>query len=623
MKKIISISIASFICISFIAGAIALTSLHNNKDKPAYAGVNIDAYYADAWGSSPVKAQGDKNTIHYTGDGFVKDINDAENCGVTFHNISVEESGCYPLFAHYCTGSTEGGATFRVYVDDGVTDKFYGALNCNIITGWDVFGDNTIAQTYINLEKGKTYDVVLKGGYSYAELDYIRIGNRVGPSMTRYEAESYRESGVTATESIYASQGHGAGDIETNKGVDFVINITEESSYDLLISQCTDPGMTGNSASKVYIDGVSTGNVYCTYKTGWGVFDDNPVNKITTNLTAGEHHIRVVKADGNDNYIQLDYLDVKKNLSDSDYTLYEAEEGITNASIYADTSAVFSGSGYVGDLNRTGLDYVAFQVSAATTGNYEVLVCYAIGGGVPVPATFTVANNDGNFTTVSCNSVNGWGHFNDLVYETCYVKLYEGDNIITFFKDDSYAQIDYIKVSKTASGTSDGNCQYRRMEAEEANIMNACIKPSGSASGGSYVGDLSETCYVEFPVYVARDGLYELAYCYCRPDSPSTTSVTGGSYGRGDRPYINFTRENTVISSGWGQFTTATTVKYDKNDENFNMVTVNLRAGYSYIAIRPESDSKTFELDYIEIGRRIGDYDVSKLGIDSLLYRGN
>ena len=53
------------------------------------------------------------------------------------------------------------------------------------------------------------------------------------------------------------------------------------------------------------------------------------------------------------------------------------------------------------------------------------------------------------------------------------------------------------------------------------------------------------------------------------------------------------------------------------------MVTVNLKAGYSYIAVKPESVNKTFELDYIEIGRRIGDYDVSKLGIDSLLYRGN
>ena len=437
--------------------------------------------------------------------------------------------------------------------------------------------------------------------------------------MVRYEAEDFVEPDVIATDSSFASLGYAAGSITSERGVKMFIDIPSSGEYELLISQCSDSSMTGNPGLKVYIDNIFIEDIVCIYKTGWGVFDANPVNRILHTFEEGTHTIRLVKIEGSDNYAQLDYIDVKK----ADYLRFEAEEGNTNATIYSDATAKFTGTGYVGDLNKRGFDYVSFGFNTNVAGNYYLRIYYAIGAGVTPSCTFSISNNDGNYTLAHLNKAKSWGHFYSDVYTTCSVKLEQGDNVITLFKEDNYAQIDAVEISLFCLESKDGDYQYRRMEAEDANIMNACIKYSDSASGKHYVGDLTEDYYLEFPVYVAKDGLYEFCYSYCSPiENYSAITVTTGAFGRNDIPYINFFRENTVISSGWGVFNDSTVVRYDANSAEFTNIKVNLKAGYSYIVVRPESAGKAFELDYIEIGRRIGEYDVSDLGIDPVIYRG-
>lgn len=590
----------------------------------AQEGQTYDAYEAEVWGidvKAPIKEQGDKSVIKYTGNGFVKNIDYGENCGVTFHNVSVEETGCYPLYVHYCTECD--GASFRLYVEDTSThiSTFYSAINCTYKNDWDRFEDYSVACSYINLEKNKNYDIVIKGGHKYAQIDYIKIGNLVSPSMVRYEAENFIEQQVDISDSPFASLGHAAASITENSGVNMRIDIPEDGDYELLINQCSDSSMGEDPGLSVYIDNIFIQNIYCAYKSdyGWGRFDANPVNHVSHTFKAGTHNVRFVKAPGDNNYAQLDYLDLKKQ----DYVRFEAEEGVTNATVYSDLSASFSGTGYVGDLNKKGFDFVSFNFNTNVAGNYYLRVFYAIGPGVDPLATFTVANNNGNYTTLHCNTVKKWGHFYDHLFEYCSVELEQGENIITLFKENNYAQIDAVELSLFCLETKEGDCQYRRLEAEDANIMNACIKYSGSASNNLYVGDLTENYYLEFPVYVSKDGLYEFCYSYCSPiDNYSAITVSTGIYGRLDIPYINFFRENTVKSDGWGIFADKTVVRYDATSEDLKTIAVNLKAGYSYIVVRPESESKAFELDYIELGRRIGEYDVSSLGIDPILFRG-
>ena len=584
----------------------------------------LDAYEAKLSGESedkfPIKESGDKEVRKYTGNGYVKNIDYGEKCGVIFENITVNESGCYPLYVHYCTECDE--ASLRLYVKDKATNvsTFYSAINCISKTDWDHFEDYSVAQSYINLEKEKTYDISIKGGHLYAQIDYIKLGNLVGPAMVRYEAEDFVEPDVVSSESSFASLGHAAGSITSERGVKMQVEIPSAGEYELLINQCTDGSMSGNPGLKVYIDNKFVEDINCIYKTGWGVFDSNPVNRVRYNFTEGVHTIRLVKIEGNNNYAELDYIDIKK----ADYVRYEAEEGVTNATVYSDNSAKFSGTGYVGDLNKKGYDYVSFRFRTNVTGNYYLRIFYAIGGGVEPLATFSVSNNDGNYTLAYLNKTKSWGQFYDHIYATCSVRLEEGENVITLFKENNYAQIDAVEMSLFCLESKQGDYQYRRMEAEDANIMNACIKYSSSASGNYYVGDLTEDYYLEFPVYVAKDGLYEFCYSYCSPiENYSAITVTTGFFGRNDIPYINFFRENTVISSGWGVFNDSTVVRYDANSAEFTGIAVNLKAGYSYIVVRPESSSKAFELDYIELGRRIGAYDVSGLGIDPVIYRGS
>ena len=120
----------------------------------AQEGPTLDAYDADVWGDGdnvPQKAQGDKSVIKYTGNGFVKGIDYGEKAGVTFHNITVNETGCYPLYVHYCTECDD--ASFRLYVKDVATSTstFYSAINCISKTIWDHFEDYSVAQSYINI----------------------------------------------------------------------------------------------------------------------------------------------------------------------------------------------------------------------------------------------------------------------------------------------------------------------------------------------------------------------------------------------------------------------------------------------------------------------------------------
>jgi hypothetical protein len=138
-----------------------------------------------------------------------------------------------------------------------------------------------------------------------------------------------------------------------------------------------------------------------------------------------------------------------------------------------------------------------------------------------------------------------------------------------------------------------------RYEAEDAEVTDAVIKGKGQEydygtySGTGFVGSIDlDSSQVSFTVTVEEDGEYEIGICY-------STGITDTNMRPTYRVYTQNGYYDEVIMpnvTGWGNFSLDTLVT----------TKVSLKAGENEIIIK--KGKLNAELDYIEIGERVGEY---------------
>ncbi len=163
-------------------------------------------------------------------------------------------------------------------------------------------------------------------------------------------------------------------------------------------------------------------------------------------------------------------------------------------------------------------------------------------------------------------------------------------------KENSDVKIDMLSVQYLNDG-KEPEPNPNRYEAENARLTDVQVKGKGQMydygtySGTGFVGNIDTgSSEVRFSVQVEREGEYELCLCYAssiEEGTPTFRVFTGEGY-YGEVELKNIT--------GWGNFSLNTIASFK----------VSLRAGNNEIIIKKGQHNA--ELDFIEVGTRLGDY---------------
>ena len=267
---------------------------------------------------------------------------------------------------------------------------------------------------------------------------------------------------------------------------------------------------------------------------------------------------------------------------------------------------------------------VEFKVTAPEDGEYTLRMAYAIGYGFK-PATFKVFNTKGLYTSLSCEAIYGWGNFDVNAIAVGTISLRAGENEVAIYKSNEYAQVDFVDISNEKIGEYKDMAittvqpdlleGYTRYEAEEQLVVLAVPKgikyfvDFGTYSGFGYVGQLdSDDCYIEIPVTVSEAGEYKIRVCYAAYEAGASFKVYSGRHGRGGNTYF-YKEEFTEVALGWGEFSSETIIE----------TSVCLKEGKNFILIR--SGLIRCEIDYVDLGKKIGEYYEGVL--DETLNRNN
>ena len=359
----------------------------------------------------------------------------------------------------------------------------------------------------------------------------------------------------------------------------------------------------------------------CSLVKGWGNFDLTPPAETRISLKKGTNTVKIAKGL---NYAELDYIAVGERTGnykeageeDTDirkptpgFTRYEAENGAVNGGkIYA--SALSSGTGYVGNLDNAD-SHVAFTVEIAEDGEYEIGLAYAIEPSFSA-ATLRIFNDCGFYSSVRCERLFGWGIFTKEALVVGTISLKKGQNIVSIYKGNNYAQLDFIEIGAkigdykeagSGAGTAEGPEEgWVRYEAENALVVNAVRKGlgyltdygNGNYSGKGFVGNMDDDSrYIDISVTVAESGLYPVRVRYATGADGAKISTYAGNYGRDGRLQL-YGRLECANKTDWGIFEKESTLEFS----------VGLKAGENFIRIK----AAYAEIDFADVGLSTGEY---------------
>lgn len=141
--------------------------------------------------------------------------------------------------------------------------------------------------------------------------------------------------------------------------------------------------------------------------------------------------------------LATDLNDIRVGAIPLDAHQYEAELAVVNdASIVAHVQA--SNGSKVGNINNS-TSYVEFTVHAPSAGAYTLDVRYTNGTGTSSSHTLTV--NGGSSSTVTYPPTVDWARY---LWAQASVSLTAGSNTLRFAHNDSYAELDLVRLHRSA-----------------------------------------------------------------------------------------------------------------------------------------------------------------------------
>ncbi len=284
---------------------------------------------------------------------------------------------------------------------------------------------------------------------------------------------------------------------------------------------------------------------------------------------------------------------------------------------------VTSGSGVIETLSvlRSGATALGFDVISANSAKngFEVINENAIASGATLSENgWTLTNMDAyveynvysllamTAQKVSIGVVTDAGTISVVIGEetktvtvtngvaAVAMDLVRGNNYIQVKKAEDKA-LTVTSVSTLYKNVTDA---YTRYEAEDQSISGATYKgynwqyDYGTYSGFGFVGNLdTDKAYIKFEINVAEAGEYKVRLAYATAALQETNPAV--------KLYDGTTVLATLkclVTTDWGEFT----------EETITEATLMLKAGKNTVLLKKSSQS--VEIDYLEIGEKVGDY---------------
>lgn len=524
--------------------------------------------------------------VHKSGNGYVE-----------FSNVYSENGGNYQLIV-FC--AAEDGSKLRV----SVNGKDYTAP-VNLAMGKNVFADASDARSHavVNCELYPGDNQVVVQGVDDADV-------KIDALMVTFQSASTQNWFDTKKGTAFEAENGQIvfGKIENKKSASggITVKLGEDTPEE------RSSGIFWNT--KAEVDGEVSVIVECSAKEDTQLlFFNNDSLQATLNLSAGEEKACFnVKLSKGDNKLALLYslggavaidrivLNTKKIEAVTEEPLKPAE----NALLYFTRNARIHMGNIVGSetsisatcvselVHKSGNGYVEFNnIYSETGGYYQLIVFCAAEEGKEVLVSvngeeYTAAVNLPMGKDIFANAKDARSH------AVVICKLNPGNNqVVLRSVDNADIQFDSLMATFLSNNT--------RYEAEDAEVTDAVIKGKGQEydygtySGTGFVGSIDlDSSQVSFTVTVEEDGEYEIGICY-------STGITDTNMRPTYRVYTQNGYYDEVIMpnvTGWGNFSLDTLVT----------TKVSLKAGENEIIIK--KGKLNAELDYIEIGERVGEY---------------
>lgn len=249
-----------------------------------------------------------------SGGGFVGEIDAAGTAGVEFRNVTVDKAGTYEMKIAYTTDMAP--ATHTVVVN-GTT---IGKVTYTVNKGWGNFYPDVYVTINVPLNSGANIVKVWKASddTSFGQLDYISIlkEKTAKPLIQydRYEAESGTIIGNPSIGTSGSASGGkfvGGFDVEDRDGL-VISNVQVDTAGEYEARIGYTKGQAPNATHTITVNGTVFGKVTYTGNQGWGNFAADRYITVKLPLVAGNNTIKIMKAAGDTNFAQLDYIEVVK-----------------------------------------------------------------------------------------------------------------------------------------------------------------------------------------------------------------------------------------------------------------------------------------------------------------------
>ncbi|WP_051302253.1 CBM35 domain-containing protein [Salibacterium aidingense] len=263
-----------------------------------------------------------------------------------------------------------------------------------------------------------------------------------GDAISRYEAEHAAAEPEEVVETDTHASNNRYVQMEDDK-LDFQVDVPKDGEYEI---QFRYANVSNNNVSQqLAVHGETREAVFT--ETGASSYE---TYRTTAHLDAGSNTIRLL-ANG---AIDVDFLQVDTEPKGSFDLRAEAENAnIQNANRY--NSSYASSGEYVGDIDYDNSS-VEFHVEVPADGEYMMETGYA--NGTETDSTHSLLVNEKEAAEIVYETTDGWmndvPNFGTRQQKTTDVPLKEGDNTITFENGSSYAELDYIRLTRNINSST-------------------------------------------------------------------------------------------------------------------------------------------------------------------------
>lgn len=260
--------------------------------------------------------------------------------------------------------------------------------------------------------------------------------------ITQYEAEHATVHHANIFTHEHASNAYYVGQIDYDDSyLEYTVRVTAAGEYTLDIWYAN--GMGSNQTQSLSVNGGPASTIDFPATDGWIWEARAEKLSIPVHLIAGENTLRFAKG----GYVEHDNIQITPN-SSAYKQRWEAElASIHQASVFS--SGYASAAKYVGQIDFAD-SYVEFVVNVPTTGTYSMEIGY--GNGTSNTSTHQLSVNGHSIATVGYAPTGGWifsvPNFGTRKTVTVNVNLSAGTNTIRFTKGSSYAELDYVELTR-------------------------------------------------------------------------------------------------------------------------------------------------------------------------------